>query len=138
MSRFAAALAGACLAVLSVLPAAAQTRLDGAAFEALVTGWTLQFSSGGQSYGAEQYLPGRRVYWSFEGGECREGLWYEAQPGLICFSYEQDPEPQCWAFFEEEGRVSAEFRLGDETGTRLHEAGRSRAPLACPGPALGA
>ena len=116
---------------------AAEAPLDGAAFEARTTGQTLAFESGGQAYGYEQYLPGRRVIWAFDGGECREGRWFEPDPGRICFVYDYDPEPQCWAFFDRAGRLVAQFE-GAEPGAELIETERSAAPLNCPGPDVGA
>ena len=125
------------LGVGSGLPAGAETLLDGAGFEARVAGQTLAFSSGGQAYGFEQYLPGRRVLWAFAGGQCRAGRWFEPDPGRICFVYEHDPEPQCWAFFEDAGRIKARFE-GAAPGDELIETARSPAPLNCPGPDVGA
>lgn len=121
----------------AALPAGAETLLDGAGFEARVTGQTLAFSAGGQPYGYEQYLPGRRVLWAFAGGECRAGRWFEPEAGRICFVYEHDPEPQCWAFFDDEGRIRARFE-GAELGDELIETARTSAPLNCPGPDVGA
>ena len=66
----------------------------------------LSYSSQGRSYGAEQYLPGRRVIWTFLDGECQEGSWYE-EAGLICFVYENNFEPQCWSFWERGGGLAA-------------------------------
>ena len=47
------------------LPAFGEEPLDGAEFEAFATGKTLSYAVGGIVYGAEQYLPGRRVIWAF-------------------------------------------------------------------------
>lgn len=111
--------------------------LDGAAFEARVTGQTLAFEVQGQSYGAEQYLPGRRVIWAFSGGPCREGEWFEPEPGRICFAYDHAPgDLQCWAFFDEGGHLRARFE-GGLPQDDLIEAKRSPAPLSCPGPDVG-
>lgn len=110
--------------------------LSGAKFEALVTGWTLQYKSGGKPYGAEQYLPGRRVLWAFDGDQCREGRWEEAAPNVICFHYEPGTAAQCWAFYESDGRVRADFQ-GRVGGLPLVETQRTRDPLACSAPELG-
>jgi hypothetical protein len=110
--------------------------LEGPAFEAETTGKTIQFKMQGQPYGAEQYLPGRRVIWAFEGGQCREGTWFEPIPGSICFVYDHDPVPQCWAFFKDGDRLRARFE-GSGPESDLIETGRSPAPLACPGPWVG-
>ncbi len=127
-----------CLALcLLAAPALAETPMDGAGFEAAVTGQTIEFSAEGRSYGAEQYLPGRRVIWAFEGGPCRRGKWHERAPGQICFVYEHDPGPQCWTFFDEGGTLRARLS-GAAPGQDLRESRRRRAPLACPGPEVGA
>lgn len=134
MTRFSLAFV---VSALVAAPALAEEPLDTAGFEARVTGQTLRFSAYGQSYGAEQYLPGRQVLWAFEGSGCRKGRWYEAAPGEICFSYEHDPTPQCWNFFDRNGRLGATF-LGPPPATELLEASRSPQPLDCPGPEVGA
>jgi len=127
----------AVLALVTTGPAWGAEPLTGAEFEAHVTGQTLQFSAGGQDYGAEQYLPGRRVIWAFDGGPCREGEWYEPVPGQICFVYEHEPVPQCWAFFDDNGRLRARFLDAVGMGEDLIEARRGPGPLACPGPDVG-
>lgn len=111
--------------------------LDGVAFDIETRGKTLEFSVLGAPYGAEQYLPGRRVIWAFENGPCREGVWFEDSPGNICFVYDYDPTPQCWAFFKDTGGLRARF-AGDLGEADLVETRRSTAPLACPGPDVGA
>lgn len=121
---------------LMATPLKAEQPLSGAKFEALVTGWTLQFKSGGKAYGAEQYLPGRRVFWAFDGDQCKEGRWEEPVPNMICFHYEPGTAAQCWAFYENEGRLRAEFQ-GSIGGLPLTETQRSRDPLACSAPELG-
>lgn len=118
------------------LPALAETVLDGAGFEAEVTGRTLEFEAGGESYGFEQYLPGRRVIWAFAGGPCREGRWYEATTGGICFVYEHDPVPQCWDFRKAGEGLRATFH-GDFSAGELVERRRGTGPLSCPGPDVG-
>ena len=110
------------------------TPMTGAEFEAYTTGKTLSFSSLGQPYGAEQYLPGRRVMWAFTEDICRKGIWYE-DAGQICFSYDYDPTPQCWVFWRDAG-LNALF-MGQEDGTRLKEIAQSPSPLPCAGPEVG-
>lgn len=126
------------LALLPVSLAASEaetgTPMTGAAFEAYTQGMTLTFSSQGQVYGAEQYLPGRRVLWAFTEDVCREGRWYE-ENGQICFSYDYDPTPQCWVFWED-GGLNALF-MGAPNGTRLKEVSKSSTPLTCAGPDVG-
>lgn len=124
-------------ALLSVFPApisALDTALTGPEFEAYVTGKTITFVSDGQSYGTEQYLPGRRVVWAFAADICREGIWYEEE-GNICFVYTHDPGPQCWVFWLD-GGLNARFVGGGEA-TELQEVAQSPTPLPCPGPLVG-
>ena len=120
---------------LLALPAHAETPLDGAGFEARVTGRTLAFAQGGVAYGAEQYLPGRRVIWAFAGQPCQHGHWYEPAPARICFVYDNDPTPQCWQFFDRPDGLTAVFE-GEGTEP-LVEVGDIDGPLACRGPQVG-
>ena len=123
--------------VLALLPltARAQTPLSAEEFDALTQGRTFTFAEGGQAYGAEEYLPNRRVRWSFLDGDCKEGLWWE-ENGQICFAYEDNPVPQCWTFFEGPGGLTARFE-NDPGATELYEVDRSDEPLICPGPDVG-
>lgn len=114
---------------------AAETPMTGAEFEAYATGKTLTFSRQGQVYGAEQYLPGRKVRWAFTDDECREGTWYEASD-LICFVYEYDSTPQCWTFWLDAAGLNARFQ-GDAPGSDLTEVAKSTQPLLCAGPDVG-
>lgn len=123
-----------CLALLPQLVLATETPMSGAEFEAYTTGKTLTFASGGQVYGAEQYLPGRRVMWAFTEDICRVGVWYE-EAGQICFVYDYDPVPQCWIFWQD-GGLRARFVSG-ESGTELYEVSQSPGPLPCAGPEVG-
>lgn len=61
------------------LPAYAAEPVGVAEFEAFATGKTLTYAVGGTVFGAEQYLPGRRVVWAFKGQQCRRGFWYEEE-----------------------------------------------------------
>ncbi|MEO0990939.1 MAG: hypothetical protein AAFX00_08330 [Pseudomonadota bacterium] len=72
--------------------------MTGAEFEAFTDGKTLTFHDRSGWIGIEQYLPGRRVIWLPEGGECTYGVWYE-EGERICFMYEDAIEPFCWAAF---------------------------------------
>lgn len=120
---------------LAATPAAAETPLDAAGFEALTTGRTFVFAESGTPYGAEEYLPGRRVRWSFLDGQCKNGTWWEER-GLICFAYEDNPGPQCWSFVDTGTGLSARFE-DDPAGTFLYEVARSATPLQCTGPEVG-
>lgn len=112
-------------------PVHAETPMNGDQFEALMTGKTLTFSADGQPYGMEYYAPNRRVIWSFIGGECVTGEWYQDERA-ICFVYEYDPdEPKCWEVFEDNGQIRAVFmnRPGMSVLYEMSEA----EPLICGG-----
>jgi len=109
--------------------------MSGAAFEAYSTGKTLLYSLGGTPYGAEEYLPGRRVRWSLLDGRCAEGVWHEAAPGQICFFYENDPTPACWHFYA--GATGLEAVSDADPALVLREAGQMGEPLRCLGPEVG-
>ena len=115
-------------------PAAADVPVSAAEFEAFATGKTLTYSLGGTVYGAEQYLPGRRVVWAFKGQQCRKGFWYE-EAGQVCFVYEDDPAAQCWTFRRDGSGLQAQFS-GDPEGAEPSQVQES-APLTCAGPDLG-
>lgn len=120
--------------LITASPAIAETPLDGDGFEALVEGKTLTFSVGQDPYGVEYYAPNRRVIWSFVGGECVNGEWYEVttQAGPnICFVYENNDEPQCWQVFDVNGKIRADFMNSPGT-TVLYEAVEAE-PLICGG-----
>ncbi|MCF2870056.1 hypothetical protein L0664_03160 [Octadecabacter sp. G9-8] len=115
-------------------PAFAETPLDGAAFEALVEGKTLSFSTGAFPYGVEYYGPNRQVVWSFQGGDCVAGEWFEKASDTgpnICFVYDNNPDPQCWQVFDVDGKIRADFANTPGT-TVLYEAVESE-PLICSG-----
>lgn len=122
------------LSVVLMTPAFAETPMDGPEFEALVTGKTLTFSIGSAPYGVEYYAPNRQVVWSFRGGECITGEWYEkatdAGPN-ICFTYENNADPQCWMVFEVDGKIRADY-VNTPGTTVLYEAQESE-PLICGG-----
>ncbi len=120
--------------VLSAAPLLAAP-LSGDAFEAYTRGKTLYFSEGGEAYGAERYLPGRRVEWSFLDGQCKSGEWYP-QEQAICFVYEDRPDPQCWEFEVTAKGLRATF-MGSSESTKLYEAQQSDEPLYCQGPEVG-
>src|SRR6056297_2599184 len=75
--------------LLAALPAAAETPLSPSEFETYTTGKTLTYSAGGIPFGIEEYLPDRRVRWSYLDGQCEDGEWYPAGD-MICFVYEAD------------------------------------------------
>lgn len=123
---------------LAAAPAAAEERLDAAAFEALAQGRTLFFTRDGAPYGAEQYLPGRRVIWQYADGSCSEGVWFAAE-GALCFLYEHAERPQCW-IFARRGEARFARRPGQPAGTpgELRLSRITETPLVCGAPGLGA
>jgi hypothetical protein len=116
-------------------PAAAETPLDAAAFEAHVTGKTVTYRRQDFIFGIEEYLPDRRVRWSVAPGQCQYGRWY-AEDRFICFVYDDSPESHCWTFWKEEGALVALSDTG-LPGEELYEIDRSDRPLDCPGPDVG-
>lgn len=121
--------------LLSATQGLAETPMTAAEFDAYATGKTLTYSVDGAVYGAEQYLPGRRVIWAFKGNVCSDGVWYE-EAGLICFRYENNTDPQCWNFYSSTSGLRAEF-TGDAAGAPLSEVAQSPYPLNCAGPDVG-
>ncbi len=123
------------IALLMSSPLAAQTLMDADAFEAYSQGKTLYFGYDGTTYGAEEYLPNHRVRWSFLEGQCKEGNWYQ-DGELICFVYEDDPEPQCWSFYQSDDGLVAQFENDPDLST-LFEVRQSNEPMVCLGPEIG-
>lgn len=117
------------------LPATAQDMMSAAEFDAYTKGKTLFYGRGGDAYGAEIYHENRRVQWSFLDGQCKEGSWYEAD-GLICFTYEDNPDPQCWSFIEGTRGLIARFENEPDT-TELYEAQDEGQEMLCLGPKVG-
>ena len=123
------------LILLAALPARADPPMSEAQFEAATTGQTIIFSDREGPYGAEQYLPGRRVFWSHLDGDCLTGSWYQDRD-RICFVYEGISAPQCWFFHLADHGLWARFAAGDDP-TTLYETERSAEPLYCKGPLVG-
>jgi len=121
--------------ICSALPAAAQDLMSAEEFDRYTIGKTFYYGSLGSPYGAEEYLDGRRVRWSFLDGKCLQGVWYE-EAGLICFVYENQPDPQCWSFQQGSGGLIARFENNPEN-TELYEVEKSVEPLLCLGPEVG-
>ncbi|GAA6174876.1 hypothetical protein GCM10007927_19180 [Sulfitobacter pacificus] len=104
-------------------------------FDAYTKGKTLFYGNSGQAYGAEIYHENRRVEWSFLDGECKSGAWYESN-GLICFTYENNPTPQCWSFIKGPNGLIARFENRPDT-TELYEAKEGDQEMLCLGPKVG-
>ena len=117
------------------LMAQSQTPMSAEAFDAYTRGQTFTYGTGSEPYGAEEYLDNRRVRWSFLDGQCKDGEWYE-EAGLICFVYEDNPDPQCWSFTEGSGGLVARFENNPLT-TELYEAQDVGEEMVCLGPKVG-
>lgn len=124
-----------CCALFATAAGAAETPVSPEAFDALSRGRILVYSDGDRPYGIEQYLPGRRVIWSFLGEECRQGQW-SADGNEICFVYEDNPVPQCWTYFNTGEGLKARFR-GDPPELPMISVRESDGPMPCQGPMLG-
>lgn len=125
-------------AALALFPlaAAAQEALNAEAFDARTIGRTITYSRGGEVYGIEEYLPGRRVRWAFKGDTCQEGSWFQREQ-YICFAYDTRSDLQCWTFTESDAGLVAQF-MGDPPGDNLVALTESPQPLACAGTYIGA
>ncbi len=104
-------------------------------FESYTQGKTLFFAADGRRYGVEEYLPDRRVRWSFMDGQCKEGTWFE-DAGQICFEYEDSPTPQCWSFYLSGNGLTAQFE-NEPDGTVLYEIQAANEEMVCLGPEIG-
>ncbi|QIE46202.1 hypothetical protein G5B38_12065 [Pseudohalocynthiibacter aestuariivivens] len=113
----------------------AQNLMSASEFDSYTLGKTFYYGSVGAPYGAEEYLDDRRVRWSFLDGKCQEGQWYE-EDGLICFVYDNQPDPQCWSFQQGNNGLIARFENNPEN-TELYEVEKSVEPLLCLGPDVG-
>jgi hypothetical protein len=126
----------ALFALLLATPALAEDPLTAETFDALTLGRTMTWAEFGQVYGVEHYLPDRRVRWTVLGDDCRHGHWYP-QGELICFQYENDPEPDCWTITQVGSGLHARF-----AGTAAEAApvvvAETSEPMACFGPEVGA
>lgn len=123
------------IACLLAAPVLAQQSMSAQEFDNYTRGKTLFYGENGVAYGAEEYLENQRVIWSFLDGECKSGEWYE-QADQICFIYEDNPDPQCWTFHDEGGRLVARFQNAPGA-TELYEAGDLNEEMLCLGPRIG-
>lgn len=129
-------LCGLLLALSAAGASAADPKMSASSFEAYTTGKTLFYGRNGSSYGAERYLPNRRVIWSFLDGECKDGSWYP-QGENICFLYDDRPDdPQCWSFTQGPNGLIAQFDDGGQSSP-LYEARDTGEEMVCLGPEVG-
>ena len=137
-----------CLALLIASPALAQDKnqpppdraptvaptvsaLDAATFERLTQGRIMGHFVYGERYGAEEYLPGRKVIWADAEG-CMSGRWEPRGP-LICFIYKDGLPDRCWLYSGDSTGMVARYN-GDpaEPDVLLRP---EQGPLDCPGAA---
>lgn len=121
--------------VLLATPALAGPPLTGDQFDEATRGATITYDYGDGLFGTEEYLDDRRVRWAFEGDLCIYGVWYQ-KGDQICFEYEDDPEPACWQYFLENGRIRGTY-MGIGGGWDILESSRDGGPLPCAGPDVG-
>ncbi|MFK7940671.1 MAG: hypothetical protein AB8B82_14920 [Roseovarius sp.] len=122
--------------ILAVATPALGAPMTADEFDSFTQGKTFYYGVNGREYGAEEYLPNRRVIWTFLDGRCQNGRWYE-QGEMICFEYEQLEEIQCWTFEQTPGGgLAAQFE-NDPTAMQLFEVERTSEPLQCLGPDVG-
>lgn len=114
-----------CALLMALAPPVAlaeETTLDGAAFDALTRGTTLDWAREGRFYGRETYGENRRVWWQSADGSCEIGVWESDAEGHICFHYEGQPSAPCWRFGVESGTLYAQ-PLGEGPEARLRQSG---------------
>ena len=124
------------LALLLATPALAEAPLSAEDFDALTQGRTMTWAEFGQVYGVEQYLPGRRVRWTVLGDDCKLGHWYP-EGAMICFQYEDDPDPDCWTITRSGSDLHARY-AGMAANSAPVVVAETTEPLACFGPEVGA
>jgi hypothetical protein len=112
--------------------AQAEAPMNAAEFDAYVTGRIVSFGvEDNAGFGVEQYLENRRVIWSRGDGTCTNGVWYESK-GNICFRYDGDPEPKCWAIYRDGDGMRAVYATRPNT-TVIFETEDYSVPLICDG-----
>ncbi len=117
---------------LMAAPTFAEEPMSAAEFDAFVTGRIVSFGTeGNPGFGVEQYLDDQRVIWSPGNGTCTNGVWYESK-GDICFRYDGDPEPKCWAIYREGDGMRAIYTTRPDT-TVIFETEAYSVPLICDG-----
>jgi hypothetical protein len=120
---------------LTTRAALADPALTAEEFDALTQGSTMTWSEAGQVYGVEQYLPGRKVRWTFLGDDCKDGTWYP-QGDAICFLYDGTVDPVCWRITRSGSDLLATV-TDAPPGAAPVMVSRTTAQLACFGPQVG-
>lgn len=121
--------------ILLASPCLAGPPLDDEGFDAATKGATITYDYGDGLFGTEEYLDNRQVRWAFDGDLCIYGIWHQ-KGDQICFDYENDPEPACWLYFLENGRIRGVY-MGQGGGWDILESSRDGGPLPCAGPDVG-
>ena len=121
---------------MALLPGiAAAEPMTAERFDEATLGKTMTWSEFGQAYGVEQYLPNRRVRWTFTGDDCMTGHWYP-DGNAICFQYEDRDTPACWIIGQNGGNLTA-LDTEDPPDTPPVIVAETVEPMACFGPEVG-
>lgn len=113
----------------------AEAPLTAEAFNTLSEGRIMTWAEFGRVYGVEQYLPDRRVRWTVTGDDCKTGHWYADGP-LICFIYEDLPDPVCWEMTQSTTGLHARHSAVSPEADPVVIEDTSK-PFACLGPEVG-
>lgn len=127
------------LFVLCALPASAEVPLSGTDFAAHVGTDTITYDYSTGTRGTAEYGPNNTLRWAFRDGPCLEAQWF-ARNDEICFAYADGRLSACWQFFLDGNSLrgtATELGSGSTEPLEIREAGRSSAPLDCPGPDVG-
>ena len=113
-------------------PAAAESPMTGAEFQAYVGIDTLTYGYSDGTVGQAEYGPERTVRWQYDGeATCTDGRW-EQDGDLLCFKFEDKDWPVCWRFVLTAGGLHG-TGAGRMDGFRIFQINRSNRPLACAG-----
>lgn len=128
-------LAGLCTALLP-LTATAQTLGAPMSMEDYlkrVAGRTYTIAEPGIApYGIEAYLPDQRVTWGwFESGICMDGVFFEREPGTLCYDYEDDPDLHCWQYFEDKPSGQMYAIDADDPASVIYELQQTTQSIPC-------
>jgi hypothetical protein len=120
-------------------PAAAETPMTGAEFQAHVGTGTFSYRYSNGVRGTADYGPGRTLLWAFEGDTCISGTWFE-DGDQLCFAFQDGQLSACWLFYKDKGRLRGQATYlgsGDLAEIEIFEVSHTDQPLGCPGPAVG-
>jgi hypothetical protein len=129
----------AALSLPAAVPAAAETPMTGAEFQAHVGTNTFSYAYSNGVRGTADYGPGRTLLWAFEGDDCISGKWFE-DGDQLCFAFEDGRLSACWHFFKDNGRLRGQATYlgsGDLAEIEIFEVSHTDQPLGCLGPDVG-